>query len=100
MWDGPMATGVHGNTLSPAPIKAFRKRMGLEYVDIFITIVLIPKRRFSKETMKALGSPCAPWQALYVGISNYPADPARQAIDILEDPARLCLIHQPSNIRF
>ncbi|VDZ77646.1 ion-channel protein [Salmonella bongori] len=34
-------------------------------------------------------------KALYVGISNYPAERARQAIDILEDLGTPCLIHQP-----
>ncbi len=48
---GPMATGVHGNTLSPASIKAFPKRMGLEYVDIFYFLPpssRIPKRRLKR----------------------------------------------------
>lgn len=45
--------------------------------------------------MKALDHLVRRGKALYVGISNYPADLARQAIDILEDLGTPCLIHQP-----
>ncbi len=45
--------------------------------------------------MKALDHLVRQGKALYVGISNYPADLARQAIDILEDLGTPCLIHQP-----
>nr|VUD24981.1 ion-channel protein [Salmonella sp. NCTC 7297] len=59
----------------------------------FITIVR--SRTPLKETMKALDHLVRQGKALYVGISNYPADRARQAIDILEDLGTPCLIHQP-----
>jgi L-glyceraldehyde 3-phosphate reductase len=34
-------------------------------------------------------------KALYVGLSNYPAELTRQAIEILDDLGTPCLIHQP-----
>ncbi|KAF0777310.1 hypothetical protein L243_38170 [Salmonella enterica subsp. enterica serovar Worthington str. BCH-3008] len=68
--------------------------MGLEYVDIFYHHRPDPETPL-KETMKALDHLVRHGKALYVGISNYPADLARQAIDILEDLGTPCLIHQP-----
>jgi L-glyceraldehyde 3-phosphate reductase len=47
------------------------------------------------ETMKALDHAVRQGKALYVGLSNYPAELARKAIDILDDLGTPCLIHQP-----
>ncbi|SQC91853.1 L-glyceraldehyde 3-phosphate reductase [Cedecea neteri] len=48
-----------------------------------------------EETMRALDHVVRQGKALYVGISNYPADRAEQAINILNDLGTPCLIHQP-----
>jgi L-glyceraldehyde 3-phosphate reductase len=39
-------------------------------------------------------------KALYVGLSNYPAELTRQAIEILDDLGTPCLIHQPKYSMF
>ncbi|WP_348240561.1 aldo/keto reductase, partial [Salmonella enterica] len=69
-----------------------QKRMGLEYVDIIYHHRPDPETPL-KETMKALDHHVRHGKALYVGISNYPDDLARQAIDILEELGTPCLIH-------
>ena len=50
--------------------------------------------------MKALDHLVRQGKALYVGLSNYPAELARQAIDILHDLGTPCLIHQPKYSMF
>lgn len=47
------------------------------------------------ETMRALDHLVRQGKALYVGLSNYPAELAQQAISILNDLGTPCLIHQP-----
>ena len=54
--------------------------MGLEYVDIFYTIALIP---VLEETMGALDHCVRQGKALYVGVSGYNAEQSRQAFRIL-----------------
>lgn len=75
------------------------KRMGLEYVDIFYHHRPDPQTPL-QETMKALDHIVRRGKALYVGLSNYPADRAREAIDILNDTGTPCLIHQPKYSMF
>ena len=70
------------------------KRMGLEYVDIFYHHRPDPETPL-QETMKALDHVVRQGKALYVGLSNYPAELAQQAIEILDDLGTPCLIHQP-----
>ncbi len=93
MWDGPYGDWGSRKYLI-ASLDQSLKRMGLEYVDIFYHHRPDPETPL-KETMKALDHLVRHGKALYVGISNYPADLARQAIDILEDLGTPCLIHQP-----
>lgn len=73
--------------------------MGLEYVDIFYHHRPDPETPL-RETMQALDHLVRQGKALYVGISNYPADRAREAIDILNDLGTPCLIHQPKYSMF
>ena len=73
--------------------------MGLEYVDIFYHHRPDPETPL-RETMRALDHIVRQGKALYVGLSNYPADMAREAIDILNDLGTPCLIHQPKYSMF
>ncbi|MCK5467734.1 MAG: aldo/keto reductase [Cyclobacteriaceae bacterium] len=67
--------------------------MGLEYVDIFYHHRPDPDTPL-EETMSALDHLVRQGKALYVGISNYPADLAEKAACILKDLGTPCLIHQ------
>src|SRR5690606_6524850 len=71
------------------------KRMGLEYVDIFYHHRPDPETPL-EETMAALEHIVRSGKALYVGISNYPADKTREASQILKRLGTPCVIHQPS----
>ncbi len=50
--------------------------------------------------MRALDHIARQGKALYVGISNYPADRAREAIDLLAQLGTPCVIHQPKYSMF
>ena len=50
--------------------------------------------------MRALDHLVRQGKALYVGLSNYPLEQARQAIAILNDLGTPCLIHQPKYSMF
>jgi L-glyceraldehyde 3-phosphate reductase len=71
----------------------------LEYVDIFYSHRPDPDTPL-EETMMALDRAVRSGKALYVGISNYPADMAREASRILKDLGTPCLIHQPKYSMF
>ena len=73
--------------------------MGLEYVDIFYHHRPDPETPL-EETMRALDHIVRQGKALYVGISNYPADRAREAIDLLAQLGTPCVIHQPKYSMF
>lgn len=93
MWDGPYGDWGSRKYLI-ASLNQSLTRMGLEYVDIFYHHRPDPETPL-QETMKALDQLVRQGKALYVGLSNYPADLARQAIAILNDLGTPCLIHQP-----
>jgi len=93
MWDGPYGDWGSRKYLISSLDQSL-KRMGLEYVDIFYHHRPDPETPL-EETMRALDSVVRQGKALYVGISNYPAELAAQAIDILNDLGTPCLIHQP-----
>lgn len=67
---------------------------GLEYVDIFYSHRPDPDTPL-EETMMALDRAMRSGKALYVGISNWPANVAKEASRILKDLGTLCLIHLP-----
>ncbi|EOA4403029.1 L-glyceraldehyde 3-phosphate reductase [Citrobacter amalonaticus] len=98
MWDGPYGDWGSRKYLI-ASLDQSLKRMGLEYVDIFYHHRPDPETPL-RETMQALDHLVRQGKALYVGISNYPADRAREAIDILNDLGTPCLIHQPKYSMF
>lgn len=93
MWDGPYGDWGSRKYLIASLDQSLR-RMGLDYVDIFYHHRPDPETPL-KETMRALDHIVRQGKALYIGLSNYPADLARQAIGILNDLGTPCLIHQP-----
>lgn len=98
MWDGPYGDWGSRKYLISSLDQSL-KRMGLEYVDIFYHHRPDPETPLV-ETMRALDHLVRQGKALYVGLSNYPADLARQAIEILDDLGTPCLIHQPKYSMF
>ncbi|MFP8355430.1 L-glyceraldehyde 3-phosphate reductase [Klebsiella aerogenes] len=98
MWDGPYGDWGSRKYLV-ASLDQSLKRMGLEYVDIFYHHRPDPETPL-EETMRALDHLVRQGKALYVGLSNYPLEQARQAIAILNDLGTPCLIHQPKYSMF
>lgn len=94
MWEGPYGEWGSKKYLV-ASIDQSLKRMGLDYVDIFYHHRPDPNTPL-EETMAALDLIVRQGKALYVGISNYRAEDAKKAIDILKSLGTPCLIHQPS----
>ncbi|SFN14244.1 L-glyceraldehyde 3-phosphate reductase [Candidatus Pantoea varia] len=93
MWQGPYGDWGSRKYLV-ASLDQSLKRMGVEYVDIFYHHRPDPETPL-EETMRALDHVVRQGKALYVALSNYPADLAAQAIAILRDLGTPCLIHQP-----
>lgn len=93
MWPGPYGDWGSKKYLV-ASLDQSLKRMGLEYVDIFYHHRPDPDTPL-EETMAALDLLVRQGKALYVGLSNYPADRARQAFAILQRLGTPCVIHQP-----
>ncbi|SFS32485.1 L-glyceraldehyde 3-phosphate reductase [Lutibacter maritimus] len=93
MWPGP-----YGNLGSRkyliSSLDQSLKRMGLEYVDIFYHHRPDPDTPL-EETMGALDQIVRQGKALYVGLSNYPAEETVKASKILKELGTPCLIHQP-----
>ena len=98
MWPGPYGDWGSRKYLV-ASLDQSLKRMGLDYVDIFYHHRPDPETPL-EETMRALDYIVRSGRALYVGISNYPADKTRQAAKILRQLGTPCLIHQPSYSMF
>lgn len=93
MWPGPYGDWGSKKYLVSSLDQSL-KRMGLDYVDIFYHHRPDPETPL-EETMGALDLLVRQGKALYVGISNYPAEQARKAIHILKELGTPCLIHQP-----
>ena len=98
MWDGPYGDWGSRKYLVSSLDQSL-KRMGLKYVDIFYHHRPDPETPL-EESMQALDYIVRSGRALYVGISNYPADKARKAAKILRQLGTPCLIHQPSYSMF
>ncbi|EGT4351921.1 L-glyceraldehyde 3-phosphate reductase [Cronobacter sakazakii] len=98
MWDGPYGDWGSRKYLISSLDQSL-KRMGLQYVDIFYHHRPDPETPL-EETMRALDHIVRQGKALYVGISNYPADRAREAIDLLAQLGTPCVIHQPKYSMF
>ncbi|MBS1606483.1 MAG: L-glyceraldehyde 3-phosphate reductase [Bacteroidetes bacterium] len=93
MWPGPYGEWGSKKYLVSSLDQSL-KRMGLDYVDIFYHHRPDPNTPL-EETMTALDLVVRQGKALYVGISNYPADEAAKALRILKELGTPCLIHQP-----
>jgi len=93
MWPGPYGDGGSRKYLLSSLDQSLR-RMGLEYVDIFYSHRPDPETPL-EETMDALAQAVRLGKALYVGISNYPADLTRRAAALLKERGIDLLIHQP-----
>ncbi|MEN5017566.1 L-glyceraldehyde 3-phosphate reductase [Erwinia sp. Eh17-17] len=93
MWDGPYGDWGSRKYLISSLDQSL-KRMGVEYVDIFYHHRPDAETPL-EETMTALDHLVRQGKALYVGLSNYPAELAAQAIALLKDLGTPCLIHQP-----
>jgi len=94
MWPGPYGDGGSRKYLLASLDQSLR-RMGLDYVDIFYSHRPDPDTPLA-ETMGALASAVQAGKALYVGISNYPADRTAEAAAMLRQLGTPLLIHQPS----
>lgn len=94
MWEGPY--GDHGSRkYLISSLDQSLNRLGLKYVDLFYH----HRPDYDtplEETMKALADIVHQGKALYVGISNYPADRAKEASKIIQQYDVKLLIHQPS----
>ncbi|MFG1174312.1 aldo/keto reductase [Erwiniaceae bacterium CAU 1747] len=93
MWPGPYGDWGSRKYLISSLDQSL-KRMGLEYVDIFYHHRPDPETPL-EETMTALDHLVRRGKTLYVGLSNYPAALAAEAMAILKDLGTPCLIHQP-----
>jgi L-glyceraldehyde 3-phosphate reductase len=94
MWAGPYGDWGSRKYLVASCDQSL-KRMGIDYVDIFYHHRPDPQTPL-EETMGALDHIVRSGRALYAGISNYPAELAVEAINILRNLGTPCLIEQPS----
>lgn len=98
MWPGPYGDWGSKKYLVSSLDQSLR-RLGLDYVDIFYHHRPDPGTPLV-ETMRALDLLVRQGKALYIGLSNYPAALARQALAILNDLGTPCIIHQPKYSMF
>ena len=94
MWPGPYGEWGSRKYLVASLDQSLR-RLGLDYVDIFYHHRPDPDTPL-EETMGALDYIVRSGRALYAGISNYPADQARQAAQMARALGTPLVIHQPS----
>ncbi len=92
MWPGPYGNFGSRKYLI-ASLDQSLQRMGLDYVDLFYHHRPDPDTPL-EETMSALDQIVRQGKALYVGISNYPAEETAKAAAILKELGTPCLIHQ------
>lgn len=98
MWDGPYGNWGSKKYLVSSLDQSL-KRMRLEYVDIFYHHRPDPDTPL-EETVSALNLIVRQGKALYVGISNYRPEEAKNAIAILRSLGTPCIIHQPKYSMF
>ena len=98
MWPGPYGEWGSKKYLVSSLDQSLQ-RMGLDYVDIFYHHRPDPNTPL-EETMTALDLIVRQGKALYVGISNYQAEEAAKALQILKQLGTPCLIHQPKYSMF
>lgn len=92
MWPGPYGDWGSRKYLI-ASLDQSLKRMQLDYVDVFYSHRYDPNTPL-EETMAALSDMVKQGKALYVGISKYPVDKAREAYRILRENGTPCLLYQ------
>ncbi|MFJ2775815.1 aldo/keto reductase [Kitasatospora sp. NPDC087315] len=92
MWPGPYGDGGSRKYLL-ASLDQSLGRMDLDYVDIFYSHRYDPDTPL-EETMGALDSAVRAGKALYAGISNYPAEQHRKAVEILRELGTPVLMNQ------
>ena len=92
MWDGPYGDGGSSKYLF-ASLHQSLKRTRLDYFDIFYHHRPDPRTPL-EETCQALALMVRQGKALYVGLSNYPAELASRAAGLLRDLGTPCLINQ------
>ena len=83
MWPGPYGEWGSRKYLM-ASLNQSLKRMRLDYVDLFYTHRFDPNTPM-EETLQALVDIVRQGKALYVGISNWPLEPTRFAINYLRE---------------
>ncbi|MCD7973112.1 MAG: aldo/keto reductase [Candidatus Azobacteroides sp.] len=92
MWNGPYGDGGSRKYIM-ASLDQSLKRTGLEYFDIFYSHRYDPQTPL-EETIQTLIDIVRQGKALYVGLSKYPADKAREAYDMMKEQHVRCLIYQ------
>lgn len=92
MWPGPYGEWGSRKYLFNSLDESLR-RMNLDYVDVFYSHRYDPDTPL-EETMQALVDIVRQGKALYVGISKYPVDKAREAYDYLAARDVKCLVYQ------
>ena len=92
MWPGPYGEWGSRKYLM-ASLNQSLKRMRLDYVDMFYTHRFDPNTPM-EETLQALVDIVRQGKALYVGISNWPLEPTRFAINYLRERDVPPLIYQ------
>lgn len=92
MYEGPNGRGSSRRMLLTSLDQSL-KRMNLDYVDIFYSHRYDSETPL-EETMGALADIVAQGKAIYVGLSNYPADKLIQALEILKSRNVPVVIYQ------
>lgn len=92
MWNGPYGDGGSRKQIM-ASIDQSLRRTGLDYFDIFYSHRYDPETPI-EETMQALVDIVRQGKALYVGLSKYPVEKAKIAVDFLQQQHVRCLIYQ------
>lgn len=92
MWPGPYGNWGSRKYLMSSLDQSL-KRMGLEYVDIFYSHRYDPSTPI-EETLQALVDIVRQGKALYVGISRWPKEQAKEAYGYLADRDVPCLLYQ------
>lgn len=92
MWPGPYGDWGSRKHLIAACDQSLR-RLGVDYADIFYSHRPDPDTPL-EETMQALDYIVRSGRALYVGLSKYPPQTARQAMQILRDLGTPCVVNQ------
>ncbi|WP_431074329.1 aldo/keto reductase [Microbacterium phyllosphaerae] len=93
MWPGPFGDGGSRKYLTRS-LEQSLQRMKTDYVDVFYSHRPDPETPL-EETVTALADIVRSGKALYVGISNYPAELARRAYELLAEQGVKLLLHQP-----